>query len=81
MNANSKARTVSFDEDFTDPYVIGHLDAQQLADECLKSRLLEFKAESGLEITEAEDFEEFLSWLDDRYDYFQIIVTDAMIHF
>lgn len=69
------------DGNITDPYFIGHADNEQLADEVLRKHYQEYIGETGGMPPEAEeDFEEFLSRLEDRYEYFQIIVAEGMFH-
>lgn len=78
---NRVVRAVSFDGNITDPYFIGHADNEQLSDDVLWKHYQEYVAElGGIPPTETEDFEEFLAWLEDRYEYFQIIVADGMFH-
>lgn len=74
-------RAVSFDGDITAPFYIGHADTEQLTDDVLRSRHQEYVAENGgMPPTEIEDFEEFLAWLEDRYEYFQIVIAEGMFH-
>ena len=78
---NHRIRSISFSEKTNDPYLLGHDDTLQLSDEILRSHYLEYKSESDAPSFDDEDFEEFLSWLEDRYDYFQVITADAMLAF
>lgn len=79
---NRRIRGISFDGDVNHPYLLAHSDAMQLTDSLLKSRYFEYRSENdAFDESDAEAFEEFLSWLEDRYGYFKVITTSEMFHF
>lgn len=79
-------RTVSFNERHDDPYIICHADSRQLTDEVLRARFADYLntfsgGEADAETEPQEDFEAFLDFLELKFGYFSLIVSDKMISF
>lgn len=79
------ARTISFNGNFGDPYIIAHIDADQLSDSRIKARYAEYLERETEPTDEADedapvmDFEGFLEWLETTHGFRQIIVADRML--
>lgn len=74
-------RAVSFEGNFTDPYLLWHVAGEQaLSDGVLETLAENWKSAYG-DFGEAEKFEDFLTWLEVRHGYRQIIVSDKTLDF
>lgn len=81
-NINPQIRTVCFDKP-SDPYILAHRDAQELSDGTLASYYLQWRGRvnSGNFPETAEEFEEFLSWLEEERGFIYLAVVDEMYQF
>jgi hypothetical protein len=79
------ARTISFNGNNSDPYIIAHDDADQLSDSQIKARHTEYLERENESPDEEDedapvlDFEGFLNYLEEKHSYRQIIVADRML--
>jgi hypothetical protein len=81
-NQEHNVRTVAFGDAHHDPYVLAHRRTEALFDEEL-SRLYAEWSNISLENSpeEAEEFEQFLDWLEDNHGYLSLLVADSMYIF
>ena len=83
--AHETARTISFNGNTTDPYIIVHNDPDQLSDDAIKARHAEYLSSRPEPADEEDDdapvlyFEGFLEWLERIHGYRQIIVAERML--
>jgi len=75
----NRVRTVSF-RNRTDPYVLFHREPGELADDRLEANYAEWLATTK-EPSDAEEFEEFLTWLETEKGYSSLLVQDSMYFF
>jgi len=70
-------RTICFNDNRTDPYVMMHNSAEELIDGRLDELYTQWQATNELP-EENEQFENFLSWLESDKGYVYLPVVDAM---
>lgn len=81
-NLTSRVRTISF-RNSQDPYVMYHPDAEELSNGRLEELFAEWQSSrSGNDSPEeTEEFEVFLTWLEDEKGFTYLAVTDEMYCF
>lgn len=76
-NGSGGVRTVCFNENHTDPYVMLHDSAEELNDARLDELYAQWRA-GNEKPEENEQFENFLSWLESDKGFIYLPVVDAM---
>lgn len=75
----NRVRTVSF-RNHADPYVLFHPQSEELSDDRLEANYAEWNRTTAAP-EGAEEFEEFLTWLETEKGYASLLVADSMYFF
>lgn len=80
ISGTSGVRTISFNQNSNDPYVIFHETENELSDERLDELHREWRGTNGAP-EENEEFEVFLQWLEAEKGFVYLPVVGAMKNF
>ena len=80
-NRRAHVRTVAFRERTGDPYVLAHEVAAELEDGRLAELYSQWVAVAETRLNTAEEFEEFLDWLETDCGFLSLAVKDEMYCF